>query len=161
MEPNKTMCAGMEAKLAELLLDPATASATVKEHVNGCAGCGKELAELRSTMALMDAWEAPEPNPYFMTRFQARLNEEKQGAPAGFWAALRAQMSLGAQMRTRPVAATILTVLLLIGGGAYLNEFWQEPPAVPAQTAVVHDLQLLDNNAQLLDQMESISGDQN
>lgn len=161
MEPNKTMCAGMEAKLAELLLDPASASATVKEHVSGCEGCGKELAELRSTMAVMDAWEAPEPNPYFMTRFQARLNEEKQATPAGFWERLRAQMSLGAQMHTRPIAATILTVLLLLGGGAYLNEFWQEPPAVPAQTAVVHDLQLLDNNAQLLDQMESISQDQN
>lgn len=161
MEPNKTMCAGMEAKLAELLLDPASASATVKEHVNGCDGCSRELEELRSTMAVMDAWEAPEPNPYFMTRFQARLNEEKQAAPAGFWERLRAQMSLGAQMHTRPIAATILTVLLLLGGGAYLNEFWQEPPAVPAQTAVVHDLQLLDNNAQLLDQMESISQDQN
>ena len=161
MEPNKTMCAGMEAKLAELLLDPAAASVTVREHVSGCAGCGKELEELRSTMALMDAWEAPEPSPYFMTRFQARLNEEKQAAPAGFWARVRAQLSLGAQMHTRPVAATILTVLLLVGGGAYLNEFWQEPPAVPTQTAVVHDLQLLDNNAQLLDQMESISGDQN
>lgn len=161
MEPNNTMCAGMEAKLAELLLDPAAVSETVKAHVSGCGGCGKELEGLRATMALMDAWEAPDPNPYFMTRFQVRLNEEKQAAPAGFWERIQARMKFGPQMHARPIAATALTVLLLLGGGAYLNEFWQEPPAVPAQTAVVRDLQLLENNAQLLDQMESISQDQN
>ena len=155
------MCAGMEAKLAELLLDPASASPTVEAHVSACPGCARELEELRSTMALMDAWEAPQPNPYFMTRFQARLAEEKQAAPAGFWERLRTRMQFGPQLHTRPIAATVLTILLLLGGGAYLNEFWQEPPAVPAQTAVVQDLQLLDNNAQLLDQMESISQDQN
>lgn len=154
------MCAGMEAKLAELLLDPASVSAAEKTHVAGCDGCSKELEELRSTMALMDTWEAPEPNAYFMTRFQARLREEKQAAPAGFWEQLRARMKYGAQSHMRPIAATALTVMLLLGGGTYLDIYWQEPPAVPHQTAVVHDLQLLDNNAQLLDQMESIS-DQN
>ena len=112
-------------------------------------------------MSAMDAWEAPEPNPYFMTRFQARLREEKQAKPAGWMERLRARMMFGPQMHTKPLAAMALTVLLLLGGGAYLDFYWQAPPAVPHETAVVHDLQTLDNNAQLLDQLENISADDN
>jgi hypothetical protein len=52
--------------------------------------------------------------------------------------------------------------MLLIGGGTYLGVTdWNQPaPAPPAQTAVVHDLQLLDSNQQILDQLESMSGNQ-
>ncbi len=165
MKRNTNICAGMETKLADLLLEPERVPATVKAHVAACDGCRGELEELRATMSAMDAWEAIEPNPYFMTRFQARLREEKQAAPA-HWPArvlarLRARMFLGPQMHMRPVAAMALTVMLLVGGGTYLDFYWEAPPAVPQQTAVVHDLQTLDNNAQLLDKLESISGDEN
>jgi cytochrome c-type biogenesis protein CcmH/NrfG len=61
-------------------------------------------------------------------------------------------------MHVRPLAAMALTVVLLVGGGAYLDVTnWDQPPTTPPQTAVVHDLQTLDNNAQLLDQLESMS----
>ena len=60
----------------------------------------------------------------------------------------------------RPVAAMAVTMMLLLGGGTYLDIYWQAPPMAPQQAAVVHDLQILDNNAQLLDQLETISGDQ-
>ena len=86
MKQNTNICAGMETKLADLLLDPESVPAKVKAHVAGCEGCRGELEELRATMGAMDAWTAPEPNPYFMTRFQARLREEKEAAPA-HWAA--------------------------------------------------------------------------
>lgn len=160
MERNTNICAGMETRLADLLLDPETVPATVKEHVAGCDGCRRELEELRATMSAMDAWEAPEPNPYFMTRFQARLREEQQAKPAGLFAGwldrLRARRMMRPQMlHTRPLVAMAMTVLLLVGGGAYLDFYWQAP--VPHEAAVVHDLQTLDNNAQLLDQLESIS----
>lgn len=159
MERNTNICAGMETKVADLLLDPETVPATVKAHVAGCDGCRSELEELRATMSAMDAWEAPEPNPYFMTRFQARLEEEKRAKPAGFLERLRARMMYGPQMHVRPLAAMALTVLLLLGGGTYLDFYWQAPP--PSQSAYVHDLQTLDNNAQLLDQLESLSADDN
>jgi hypothetical protein len=149
----------METRLADLLLDPETVPATVKTHVAECDGCRRELDELRATMSVMDAWEVPEPNPYFMTRFQARLREEKQARPAGFLERLRARLMMRPQMHTRPLVAMGMTLILLLGGGAYLDFYWQAPPAVPQQTAVVHDLQTLDNNAQLLDQLESISDD--
>jgi len=165
MSRNTNICAGMETKLADLLLDPENAPEKTREHVAGCDGCGRELDALRATMAAMDGWEAPEPNPYFMTRFQARLREEKAAAPA-HWAArlvqkLRARMAMGPQMHTRPIAAMALTAMLLVGGGTYLEFYWQAPPAAPQEKAVVQDLQILDNNAQLLDQLAAISGDDN
>ena len=153
------MCAGMETKLAEMLLDPELAPAAVKEHVAACDGCRSELDELRATMTVLDAWEVPGPNPYFMTRFEARLREEKQKAPAGWLERLRMRLEMSPRMHARPLAAMALTMCLLLGGGAYLNVYWQAPPP-PPEAAYVHDLQTLDNNAQLLDQLETISGDQ-
>ena len=103
-------------------------------------------------------WEAPEPSPYFMTRLRARLDEERQAQPAGWFERLRARLVYGPQIMSRPLAAMALTVVLLLGGGAYLGMTnWDQPPAAPPQAAVVHDLQVLDNNAQLLDQLETLS----
>jgi hypothetical protein len=112
-------------------------------------------------MALLDTWEAPEPSPYFLTRLKARLHEERQAAPAGWFERLRARFTYGPHLHTRPMAAMALTVVLLLGGGTYLGMTNWEQPAAPPQAAVVHDLQLLDNNAQLLDQLESISSTDN
>ncbi len=54
-----------------------------------------------------------------------------------------------------------LTVTLLVGGGAYLGVTdWMQPAQPAAQTAVVHDLQILDNNAQVLDQMEALTSNE-
>ena len=64
----------------------------------------------------------------------------------------------GPRTHVRPLAAMALTVLLLIGGGAYLGiTDWDQTANPPGQAAVVHDLQTLDNNAQLLDQLEALS----
>ena len=57
----------------------------------------------------------------------------------------------------RPMAAMALTVVLLLGGGAYLGlSDWMQPPHSD-DAAVVHDLQTLDNNAQVLDTLEALS----
>jgi hypothetical protein len=51
-----------------------------------------------------------------------------------------------------------LTFVLLVGGGAYLGiTNWDQQPAAPGQAAVVHDLQTMDSNTQLLDQLEALS----
>lgn len=138
--------------------------AAIQAHLAECAECRQELEELRSTMALLDTWEAPEPNPYFLTRLNARLGEERGAAPLSWpqswYEKLRARLVYGSRHSLRPVAAMALTIAVLLGGGAYLgmNE-WEQPPAQP-QAAVVQDLQTLDNNTQLLDQLEALS-DQN
>jgi hypothetical protein len=158
MERTNNHCTGMDAKLANLLLDPAAAPAKVQEHVEGCDHCRRELDELQATMALLDTWKAPEPNPYFLTRLEARLRDEREAEPANWFAKLRARFAFGAPTHVRPLAAMALTVVLLVGGGAYLGVTdWDQPSAAPGQAAVVHDLQTMENNAQLLDQLEAIS----
>jgi hypothetical protein len=152
-------CTAIETKLPDLLLDPDAASAKVKTHVAECEGCRKELEELRATMSLMDTWTAPEPSPYFMTRLNARMREEREAPPQGWFQRLRARIAYGPSMHARPLAAMALTVMLLVGGGAYLGITNIEQPAPKADpyTAVVHDLQTLDSNSQVLDQLESLS----
>jgi anti-sigma factor RsiW len=157
MKRMKNNCDGMEAKLANLLLDPAAAPAEVEEHVAGCEHCRREFDELRATMSLLDTWKGPEPSQYFMTRMQARLKEERAAEPAGWFARLRSGFVYGPATHVRPLAAMALTVMLLVGGGAYLGiTDWDHPQAAPAQ-AVVQDLQTMSSNAQLLDQLEDIS----
>ncbi|MDR3775167.1 MAG: hypothetical protein P4L26_17570 [Terracidiphilus sp.] len=152
----KSICTGMESKLADLLLDPDSVSAKVRAHVDECENCRGELRELKATMSLLDAWEGPETSPYFLTRLDARMREERQAAPEGWFARLRDRLAFGPSMHVRPLAAMALSMTLLIGGGAYLA-VWDQPQAPAADAAVVNDLQMLDSNAQLLDQMEAMS----
>ena len=158
----KTMnkCTAMEQeKLADMLLDPAAADAKVKTHVAECASCQNELKELRTTMGLMDAWTAPEPSPYFMTRLNARMREEREAPRQSWLQHIRDRFMYGPQMHAGPLAATAMTVLLLIGGGAYLGVTNVEQPVQQpsVNASVVHDLQTLDSNKQVLDQLEAIS----
>jgi len=149
----------MESKLADLLLDPERVPAKVQAHVDACEHCRGELAELRATMSLLDAWESPEPSPYFLSKLDARMREERATAPASWLERLRARLAYGPPMHVRPLAAMALAVVLLVGGGTYLGVTDGEKQAAPppVQAAVVHDLQTLDNNAQLLEQLDSIS----
>jgi anti-sigma factor RsiW len=162
MENTKNDCTEMNGKLADMLLDPAAVPAKVQMHVAECDSCKAELAELKATMALLDEWVAPEPSPYFATRMNARMREEREAAPTGWLAGriaqMRAAFAYGSVAPARPLAAMALTVMLFIGGGTYLGVTdWNHPAQPPTQAAVVNDLQMLDNNAQLLDQLESIS----
>jgi len=163
MKQTKTNCSEMETKLADLLLDAKSAPAKVQSHVGECDKCQAELDELKATMNLLDAWEAPEPSPYFLTRLGAKMREEREAAPAGWFARsitrIRASIAYGSGLHVRPLAAMALTVMLLVGGGTYLGVTnWLEPVQAPPQNAaVVHDLQTLDSNAQVLDQMEALS----
>jgi len=158
MDRMKNQCAEMEGKLADMLLEPEKAPAKVQAHVAECDRCRQELTELRATLALLDTWEAPEPSPYFMTRLDARLREAREAEPAGWLARLRARFAYGPAMHVRPLAAMALTVLLLLGGGTYLGVTdWDQSAKPGTEAYVVHDLQTLDSNAQVLDQMEALS----
>jgi len=162
METMKQNCTGMESKLADMLLDPEAVPAKVRTHVAECDGCRRELAELQATMALLDTWKGPEPSPYFLSRLDARMREEREAAPAGWFQRLRARFVYGPAMHVRPLAAMALTVVMLVGGGTYLGVTdWNQTAQPAGQAAVVNDLQNLDNNAQLLDQLEALSSSNN
>jgi hypothetical protein len=158
MERMKDNCTGMDARLTDLLLDPAAVPARVRAHVDGCGRCRGELEALRATMALLDSWDGPEPSPYFLSRLDARMREERQAEPANWFDRLRARLAYGPETHVRPLAAMAMTIMLLLGGGTYLGTVdWDQPAGPQGQAAVVHDLQTMDNNAQLLDQMEAMS----
>jgi hypothetical protein len=166
MSGMKTNCNVAESKLADLLLDPASAPAKVQAHVAACESCRVELDKLRATMNLLDVWQVPEPNPYFLTRLEARMREERQAAPAGllsgWWERMRSRIAYGPGLHVRPLAAMALTVVLLLGGGTYLDlAVWNGAQQPSPQAAVVHDLQIQDNNAQVLDQMDTLSASDN
>ena len=150
-----------ELAVAEMLFEPEKASTAVKTHVAECAACTKQLAELQATMSLLDEWKVTEASPYFMTRMGARLNEERAAEPESVLVRLWHKLAYGPQRAVRPLAAMALTLMLLVGGGAYvgLSGVWETQPQ-PGQAAVVHDLQNLDSNAQLLDQLEAMSNSQ-
>ena len=155
----------MDAELANVLLDPRSVPAKVQKHLAECEHCQGELEQLKATMNVLDAWQAPEPSPYFLTRLGARMREERTAAPAGWFAGtvarLRNRVAYGPGLHVRPLAAMALTITLLVGGGAYLGVTdWMQPAQPAAQTAVVHDLQILDNNAQVLDQMEALTSNE-
>ncbi len=166
MKNANTNCKLVDERLADLLLDPHAVPAKVQAHVAECGDCQAELRKLEAAMQLLDTWEAPEPSPYFLTRLDARMREERQAAPAGWLARgvarIRASVAYGPGLHVRPLAAMALTVVLLFGGGAYLsvNEVYQPAQPTPL-AATVNDLQILDSNAQVLDQMESLSANRN
>lgn len=143
-----------------------TLPTVVRQHLKDCEPCRAEAAEMRSLMQAMDEWAAPEPNPYFMTRFAVRLDEERATVPQGWlarlWNDLHARFTYGMRWRLQPVTATALSVLVLVGGGVYLSRVQTvrptEPAVITVTPAVIHDLQSLDTNTTALDTLESLSG---
>jgi hypothetical protein len=152
-------CKATKAHMADLLLDPAAVTPAAREHVAACAECSRELHDLTATMQLLDEWEAPEPTPYFDTRLAARLREEQAAPPASLWERLRMRLSYSSNLHLRPIAAGALALLLMIGGGTAVWVQHGAQPAVPQESAAVHDLQLLDGNAQVYQQLNSLDAD--
>lgn len=150
-------CREVKARLADLLFEPATVSAELKAHVDRCADCRTELGELRATMQLLNAWEAPEPSPFFDAKLRGRLRREREAPPAGLWERLRARLLYGSNLHLRPVAAGALALLLAAGGG---TAFWVEHSTSRVQeSATVRDLQSLDGNAQVFQQLNALDSD--
>lgn len=152
-------CKATKAQLADLLLDPEAASTAAREHVAACAECSRELNDLRATIQALDAWEAPEPSPYFGTRLAARLREEQTAPPASLWERVRARLNYGSNLHLRPIAAGALALLLMIGGGTAVWVQHGGQPAAPHESATVNDLQLMDGNAQVYQQLNSLDAD--
>ncbi|MDE1160579.1 MAG: hypothetical protein PW792_01385 [Acidobacteriaceae bacterium] len=153
-------CKEYRSNLADLLLDPGFAEAhpEMEAHAVGCNECGQELREMRETMAMMDAWTAPEPTPYFDTRLKARLREAAAEAPEGLWARTKSWLMFSTNRSFRPAVAAALAVVMVAGGGGVLMMEMHSPHVaqVHAQSAAVNDLKIMDNNAQALQQMDQL-----
>jgi predicted anti-sigma-YlaC factor YlaD len=138
-------CKDVRELMPDMVLGLAEASAEAGEHLRNCSDCLQKFSEVRKTMALLDEWQAPEASPYFETRLQARLREEKakEAVPRGFIMWIR-----------KPVLAGVAAVLFIAGAVWFRGDFGHQQQVadktlvfVPAQPGTaVGDLQALDNN---------------
>lgn len=137
--------------IREELVEVASGSPAAPEidaHVRDCSGCAQTLEHLKQTMAMMDEWTAPEPTPYFDTRLQARLREERATKSVSWLEWLR-----------RPVAVMVATVLVVAGGVLYQHSYGPATPGQPysvAKGTPVGDLQYLDKNSEVLDDFDAL-----
>jgi anti-sigma factor RsiW len=156
-----TNCKDCRSHLPDLLLDDAYAAAhpELNGHLAACAECRAELAELRSTFALLDEWQAPEISPYFDSKLHARLREAVEAEPAGFWERMRSFVLYSTGRQLRPALAGALACAMILSGGGTLVFFNFGPQHPAATSATVNDLLILDNNAQTLQQMDQLTND--
>ena len=153
------ICRKVKANLENLLFDPESVPADVRNHLKDCAACSQELASLEATMNLMDDWQAPEPTPYFDSKLAVRLREEQRAEPAGVIERMRARVLFGSNMHLRPIAVGGLALLIIIGGGTFAGLMSSNSTSPVKTSAAVEDLKSLDDNAQVFQQMNSL--DQN
>lgn len=159
MDRDTTMnCKTCQTHLPDLLLESGyeVAHPELAAHMNGCERCAKELAELRATFELMDAWTAPEPSAYFDSKLRARVREAAEEQPEGFFERLYAFLTFSTGWHMRSALAGALMLLLLIGGGTFAGFEIANRPGAAQPSATVNDLKILDNNAQAYQQMDQL-----
>jgi anti-sigma factor RsiW len=124
-------------------------SREVASHLAGCEACTEALKSFKSTMSLLDEWRAPEPSPYFYTRFNAQLaavKAEEASRPALLsW--LR-KPAFGMPV-WRPVAVGVLALAMAVGVGVFQSDNRSSsggPRVQAAQGTAVGDLQVLERD---------------
>ena len=144
-------CNQIRERMPEVAAGFSELTADEGKHLESCGACAEQLKAMRSTMALLDEWQAPEPSPYFDTRLQARLREEMARPQESWFAWLRRPawaMSLAAFVFAGALA-------LSIGNKSYFSTpeaIATTPPSLglPVEPGTaVGDLQALEKNDEL------------
>ena len=151
-------CNQIRERLPDLAagMDASAREPEVEKHIASCAGCAAHLRDFEKTMALLDEWRAPEPSPYFDTRFQSRLREE-MARPASAWLSAGWLGWLRRPAWAMSLAAAVFAGALVIGIGSKSSILQPEaiatkPPSLglPVQPGTaVGDLQALERNDEL------------
>lgn len=154
---NAMNCKTCKSHLPDLLLEDGYEAAhpEIAAHLKACESCASELSELRSTMAMMDAWTAPEPSPYFDSKLRARVREAAAAQPEGFFERVYAFLTFSTGRQLRSAMAGALMLLVLAGAGSFAGVEIANRPQ-PQPSATVNDLKILDNNAQAYQQMDQL-----
>jgi hypothetical protein len=160
MNQNTTVtCKETQERLPDLLLDPTSVPAAVEAHVAVCTVCRGELGSLIATFKALDAWTAPEPSPYFDTRMHARVREAQSASPEGFFERARSFLLFSTGRQLRPMVAGAMALVLVASGGSFLGIHGLPGGQSSQMSATVNDLKVLDNNAQVIQQMDQLLDD--
>ena len=143
-------------KAQELMLDlmnGGSAPADLSAHVSICNDCTKLWQAMQVSSAALSEWTAPEPSPYFNTRFQARLAEvkrEEAAAPKGLFGWFSHSV-------WRPTLAGVMTLAIVAGIGFYERPAQPNNVAGPTQVSpAVNDLQKLDKDEDMYADFEML-----
>ena len=127
---------------------------------------GKKTSEvsdeqaMREMTLLLDEWKAPEVSPWFEARMAARFREEQTRTRESLFERLRDSWLFNNHAIAKPLMAGAMAVLLVAGGGGYWQATHMSTQAKPAGvSATLQDLQILDNNAQAIQQMDQLLDD--
>ena len=120
-------CRNIHDQLPDIALGLTPVPPEVEAHLGECRECADTLQALRSTMNLLDEWQAPEPSPYWDVRMQARLREEQQRASAGWLQWLR-----------RPALSLAAALGLVIGIGVIQMERFLDQGDNPPDGGIPH-----------------------
>ncbi len=84
-------CENIKTNIPSLLADELSRdeSDRMLRHMEECAQCRNEMAELEKTWKLMDQWKIEEPSAMAKSRLMAAVREELQGVHIPWWASLR------------------------------------------------------------------------
>jgi hypothetical protein len=152
-------CEKLQSYLPDMIFDPTRVPTEAMQHVKECSRCAGELKELQATMQLLDTWKAPEPSPYFDTRLAVRLREARESEAPGWLERLRLHLLFGSNLHLRPAVAAAFALAIIVSGGSYMGVVSLNHTVAPhhqqAVSATVNDLELLDSNAQTLQQLAS------
>jgi predicted anti-sigma-YlaC factor YlaD len=142
-------CNEIRERMPDVAAGFSESTADESKHLESCGACAEELKAMRSTMALLDEWQVPEPSPYFDMRLQARLREEI-AKPQARWL----------HWFRRPVLAAALTVIMGVGVGLFVTQGRgvHNPPQIAdlpeGPGTAVSDLQALDKNHEMYSDFE-------
>jgi anti-sigma factor RsiW len=153
-------CNEIKNDLAESVFESRPLTDEIRKHVEECATCAAELADLQATWKLLDQWPAPEPSAFFDARLYARLRTEQATVPASLWERARAWLLYTSNLQMRQIAAGALAAALLAVGGGTFALLDHETTPVPQTSATVRDLQSFDGNAQIFQQLSALDSDE-
>ena len=125
----------------------------VQQHLDGCAECSAQLVSMKQTMSLLDEWQAPEPTPFFDTRLQALLREEKAKA---------AQKHSIFDWFRKPVLAGAAALAVMVGAGVYAgvqSSHHKAEPVVAQGDPALKDLQTLDKDQDVINNFAALDDD--
>ena len=147
-------CSEIQELMPDLAAGLSPAAPELNQHLSTCAQCAGKLEELRQTMALLDEWQVPEPSPYFDTRLQASLREEKAKQPSGWLQWVRKPALAVCFVTIMAVSVTLLRDRGGKGNNASHDTNQADVAADPGTP--VGDLQTLDDNHDLYSNFEEL-----